>query len=59
MKIFPLLALISFFISCSSCDKNDDGSNTTTPPVDPPVGEIFTEAQLMDKVQKEIGRAHV
>lgn len=52
MKILPLLAIVSLCISCSSCDKSDD-SNNTAPPVDPPVTEVLTEAELMDKVQKD------
>lgn len=48
MKIFQLFIILTFCISCSSCDKKNDDDGTTTP-----VEEPLTDEQLLDLAQKD------
>lgn len=49
MKIFQLLFILTFCISCSSCDsKNDDGPGEENPPV-----SQLTDDEIMDLAQKD------
>lgn len=51
MKIFQLLFILTFFISCSSCDSESDDNGKTDDT--PPVTEPMTEEQLLDLAQKD------
>ena len=48
MKIFQLFIILTFCISCSSCDKKNDDDGITTP-----VEEPLTDEQLLDLAQKD------
>lgn len=51
MKIVQLLIILTFCISCSSCDSKSDDNNNNNPP--PPVEETLTDEELMDLAQKD------
>ena len=49
MKIVQLFIILTFCMSCSSCDsKSDDNDNQQ-----PPTGETLTDEQLLDLAQKD------
>jgi hypothetical protein len=45
VKYLQLFVFVSFFMSCSSCNKSEDG--------EPPVTETLTDEQLLDLAQKD------
>jgi hypothetical protein len=47
VKILPLIIISSLFMSCSSCNKDED---EVTPPIETPT---LTDEQLLDLVQKD------
>lgn len=51
MKLFQLLFILTFCISCTSCDKNDADNNNGTNP--PPAGQTMTDNEILDLVQKD------
>lgn len=51
MKILQLLIILTFCMSCSSCDTKDDDGATTTD--DTPIVDPLSEEELLDMVQKD------